>query len=259
MLKRAFRIWRLVWTAFAFAVLGVGGFLLALIVIPAITLFTHDQHKRDRRAQIIIRESFRFYLAMLRVLGVLRLDVVGAEKLSACRGKLIVANHPTLIDIVLLVALLPGAKCVVKYQLFRNPLLRRLVREAGYIPDDFEPAQLMEKCRAALADGNNLIIFPEGTRSVPGKPLRFKRLFAHIATLTEVNLQPITITCEPVTLIKGEPFYRIPDSRPRFRIEVAEEVETNRIVDLSSESRARGVRKLVSYLESEYGRRLRHA
>lgn len=258
MLKRAFFLWRLVWTAFAFAALGVGGFVLAMTLIPTATLFVRDQRIRNRRTQLIIRRSFRIYIAMLRVLGLLKLEVIGGERLSACRGKLIVANHPTFIDIVLLLALLPEATCVVKPDLFRNPLLRRLVQDAGYIRNDCEPEVLIEMCRETLVTGNNLIIFPEGTRSVPGKPLHFQRGFAHIATLTGVNLQPVTITCEPITLVKGEPYYKIPDSPPRFRIEVLDEIDTKRFLGVSAESRARGARKLVSYLESDYCRRLSH-
>jgi 1-acyl-sn-glycerol-3-phosphate acyltransferase len=255
-LKRAFYLWRLIWTAFAFAALGVGGFVLAMTVIPMATLFVRDRRIRNHRAQLIVRESFRIYIVMLRTLGVIKLEVLGGEKLSACRGKLIVANHPTLIDIVLLLAILPEATCVVKPDL--SPLLHPLVRATGYIRNDCEPEVLIEKCRETLAAGSNLIIFPEGTRSVPGKPLRFRRGFAHIATLTGANLQPVTITCEPITLVKGEPYYKIPDSTPRFRIEVADEIDTKRFVGISSESRARGARKLVSYLESDYGRRLNH-
>lgn len=260
MLKRGFYIWRLVWTAFAFAALSVGGFILAMTVIPMVTLFVHDEQTRNRRAQLIIRESFRVYIGMLRGVGVLKLEVVGAEKLSACRGKLIIANHPTLIDIVLLTALLPDAKCVVKSELFSNRLLRSLVKSAGYIRNDYyEPEVLIEKCRETLAAGNNLIIFPEGTRSVPGEPLHFQRGFAHIATLTGVIVQPITITCNPITLVKGEPYYKIPDSRPSFRVEAADEVDPKQFLRLGSESRARGARRLVSHLEADYCSRLNHA
>jgi 1-acyl-sn-glycerol-3-phosphate acyltransferase len=254
--KRAFYIWRLFWTACAFAALGVGGFVLAMTLIPMVTLFVQDTHTRNHRAQVIIRESFRVYIAMLRALGVLKLEVVGGHKLFGCHGKLIVANHPTLIDIVLLMALLPDAKCVVKPALFANPFLRQIVRAAGYIRNDLEAEVLIEKFRETLAVGNNLIIFPEGTRSVPGKPLHFQRGFAHIATLTGVRLQPITITCEPITLVKGEPYYKIPSSRPIFRIEVADEIDPRQFMESGSESRARGARKLVSYLEADYCMRL---
>jgi 1-acyl-sn-glycerol-3-phosphate acyltransferase len=255
-LRRGFYLWRLCWTALAFAALGLGGFVLAMAVIPVATLFVRDGQSRSRRAQAIIRNSFRLYLAILRAVGVLKVEVVGAEKLGACRGRLIIANHPTLIDIVLLMAMVPEAKCIVKPQLFRNPLLRELVRTAGYIRNDDEPEVLIEKCREILLAGSNLIVFPEGTRSVPGQSICFQRGFAHIATLTGVKLLPITITCEPVTLIKGEPFYKIPRSRPNFRLEVADEIDPARF--LGAQSRARGARSLVAYLQADYCARLNH-
>lgn len=258
-LRPTFYIWRLVWTAFAFAALSVGGLILATTVIPIVTLFVQDENERNRRAQYIIRESFRVYVTMLRVLGVLKLEVAGAERLPACRGKLIIANHPTLIDVVLLMALLPDTKCVVKSELFSNRLMGPVVRSAGYIRNDYEPEALIEKCRETLEAGYNLIIFPEGTRSTPGKPLHFQRGFAHIATLAGVNVQPVTISCEPITLVKGEPFYRIPDARPTFRIELAEEIDPRRFSNLASQSRGRTARLLASHVEAEYCLRLKDA
>lgn len=259
MLKRLYYVWRLLGTAVAFAVLGLGGFILGVTLIPMVTLFVHDEQVRNRRAQAIIRNGFRIYLTMLRLLGMLKLEVMGAERLRNCKGKLIVANHPTLIDIVLVMALLPDAKCVVKSELFDSWLLSPVVGVAGYIRNDHDPEVLIEKCREALGAGYNLVIFPEGTRSMPGQPLRFKRGFAHIATLTGANVQPLRIGCEPITLIKGNPYYKIPDSRPSFRIEVADEIDPRQFLNLSFESRARGARRLVSYLEAEYSSYLKNA
>jgi 1-acyl-sn-glycerol-3-phosphate acyltransferase len=227
-------------------------------VIPLATLFVQDVRTRNRRAQHIIRASFRVYLSMLRTVGILKLEVVGGEKLSACKGTLVVANHPTLLDVVILMALLPDATCVGKRQLWRNPFLRAVVSAAGYIPNDYEPEVLIEKCRDTLLSGNNLIIFPEGTRSIPGRPLRFQRGFAHILMASGVNLQPVIITCEPITLVKGEPYYKIPQCSPHFRVEVADAIDARRFANWDSESRAREARRLVAYIESDYSRWLNH-
>lgn len=258
MVRRGFYLWRLMWTAIAFAGLGVGGVVLALTVIPAATLFVDNERARNRRAQSIIHKSFRFYLWLLQIMGILKLEVIGREQLRACRGKLVIANHPTLLDIVILMALLPDAKCVGKRQLWRNPMLRPVVCAAGYIRNDHEPEMFIEKCRETLSAGYNLIIFPEGTRSVPGRPLRFRRGFAHIAIASGAGLWPVLITCEPVTLVKGEAYYKIPKSPPHFRIEVREEIDAACYANGKGGSRALQARKLVSYIESDYGRRLHH-
>lgn len=250
-------VWRLGATGVAFAALGIGGFVLALTVIPAATFMASDPHTRARRAQGIIRASFRFYVFMLRILGVIRLQVDGASQLAVCRGALIIANHPTLLDVVLIMSLVPRAQCVVKHQLWKHPLLRPVVKATGYIRNDHEADVFIEKCREALACGDNLIIFPEGTRSVPGQPLRLQRGFAHIATLLSVNLQPITITCKPITLVKGRPWYEIPECAPEFRLEVDKNIEINTFLNYGP--RALAARKLVSHLEAFYHGKLSHA
>jgi len=257
-LKRVNYVWRLLGTAFGFASLGVGGVFLALAIIPAANVFLADEQKRHRRAQSIIRASFRLYLSILQKGGILQLEVIGGDQLGACRGSLIVANHPTLLDIVILMALVPDAKCVGKRQLWRNPMLRPVVGAAGYIRNDCEPELLIEKCRAALQAGYNLIIFPEGTRSVPGRALRFQRGFAHILIASGASLRSVLITCQPMTLVKGVPYFRIPHSPPHFRIEVEEEIEAAGYADGAAGSRTLRARRLASAIESDYCRRLNH-
>jgi 1-acyl-sn-glycerol-3-phosphate acyltransferase len=255
-LEQADHLWRLLATGAAFAALGLGGVVLALVVIPLALLPMREGAERARRAQAIIRASFRFYVAMLRRFGVINLEVVGEARLESCRGSLVIANHPTLLDVVLIMALVPHAQCVVKHELWRNPFLGPIVRIAGYIRNDEDAEHFVERCRRALADGANLIIFPEGTRSVPGRAPHFQRGFAHVATLTGASLQLIAITCEPITLMKGQPWYVIPERRPTFRVEIAERIDAKRF--LAQGRRALGARQLVSHLESYYGGKLKH-
>jgi 1-acyl-sn-glycerol-3-phosphate acyltransferase len=256
--RRGFFLWRLICTVLAFAVLGLGGLVIATLIVPLANSFVAEERARNRRAQSLIRASFRLYLWLLQATGVLQLEVIGGDQLLASRGKLVIANHPTLLDIVILMALLPNATCVGKRQLWLNPVLRPVVRAAGYIRNDSEPEIFIAQCRATLLAGSNLIIFPEGTRSVAGQPLRFHRGFAHIALASGAGLRPVLITCKPITLVKGEPYYRIPASPPHFRIEVSDEIDAACYAHGESSSRALQARKLVSYIESDYARRLHH-
>jgi 1-acyl-sn-glycerol-3-phosphate acyltransferase len=153
-------------TGIAFAAIAIGGAGLAATVIPAATLLSRDTLTRMRRAQAIIRASFQFYIRVLQAPGVISLEVIGAEKLAECRGHLIIANHPTLLDVVLIISLVPRAQCVVKHQLWRTPFFRPVFEVTGYIRNDCEADVLVARCRKTLAAGNNLIVFPEGTRSV---------------------------------------------------------------------------------------------
>lgn len=254
--KRLNFAWRIIATGIGFLSFGLGGIGLATVIIPLAVIGRQTPKQRQIRVQNIIHLSFRWFIWLLRTFGVITVDVHNAEALRTCRGSLIVANHPTLIDVVLLISIIPRAQCVVKHQLYDNFFLRGVVRIAGYIRNDLEPLTFINTCQKTFADGNNLIVFPEGTRSIPGQPLRFHRGFANIATLAQVPVQLVIIKCQPLTLNKGVPWYRIPSQPSHYSIIVGQTLEIDQF--LVYRSRAIGVRRLVSFLEAYYARKLRH-
>ena len=71
---------------------------------------------------------FRIFLALIQRLGLMTLKIDGIGRLYEDRGVLIIANHPTLIDIVILMAYLPSVDCVVKESLNQNLFLHRIVK-----------------------------------------------------------------------------------------------------------------------------------
>jgi 1-acyl-sn-glycerol-3-phosphate acyltransferase len=253
MRRRIERLWRLGGTGIAFAFIFFGGGLLAAILLPVLAVIPGN--RRDR-AQAVIRLNFRFYLSMLQWLGLLRLEIEGAERLKSSGGCIIVANHPSLLDVVMLMALVPRAQCIVKNELWNSFLLGGLMRRAGYIRNDLEPDALVEACRTALAQGYSLIIFPEGTRTRPGSLPHFHRGFANLATLSGASMQLVIITCDPPTLVKGEPWWRIPVRKPLFRLVVDDRLDANMYSHYGHRSIA--ARKLVGYLEAHYAEKLRN-
>jgi 1-acyl-sn-glycerol-3-phosphate acyltransferase len=247
-------VWRLGGTGIAFTILFGGGALLALTAFPIVHMVTPPGHRRRERNQFLICVLFRFYVAMLQFLRLISLEVEGGEKLQNGAGRLIVANHPSLLDVVLLMALVRRAQCVVKKELWESPYLGRLVRGAGYIRNDLELDAMLTACRSALSGGNSLIIFPEGTRTVPRKPMHLRRGFANIATLLEAPIQLVTITCEPPTLVKGDRWWAIPPRRPLFRVEVGDCLDV--AGSLGCKYRSVAVRELVRRVEDYYAERL---
>ncbi len=215
--------WRLFGTGFSFACFGLGGVLLSLTLFPVIRLLSPDRDRTRRRIQRAMRQSFRVFLWQMTTLGVLSYEVAGGERLARS-GRLIVANHPSLIDVVLLIALLPEVDCIVKQALWRNPFLRWPVAWADYLPNQGSAEELVEQAAANLRAGRSLIVFPEGTRSVPGQPLQMQRGAARIALAAGVEVLPVTIVCRPSTLTKAEPWYRIPPRRPHWRLLVGEPI-----------------------------------
>ena len=213
------RSWRVFATGLSFALFGAGAVVVNVLLISAIALACRVPEKRQRSARACIRSSFRLFLRVIEALQIVRFDINDEtiEKLSGARGRIIVANHPTLIDVVVLLAYVDQSNCVVKQALWRNPLLSWIVSTAGYVPNT-DATTVIAACDHALARNEALIIFPEATRTVPGKPLHLQRGAAAIAVRCGAEVLLFRIRCEPVMLSKDRPWYRVPDRRPRFAV-----------------------------------------
>ncbi len=217
------RLWRIVGTGLSFFSFGFGGVLLGVLAFPLLDLFILDRVVRRRWSRLLVQRSFAFHFELMRRLGVLTYEVRGRERLAR-DGLLILANHPTLIDVVLLVSLLPNADCVVKSKLARNPFTRGPVRAAGYISND-DSAALIDDCVSAVRRGGNLVVFPEGTRSEREGRLRLQRGAANIAVRGRLNITPVLLSCSPMTLGKGEKWYNVPLRRFHVLADVQPDIE----------------------------------
>ena len=224
MAARFDRLWRLCATAVSFAVFGVGGLAIGAIVFPIIHVVSAGRETAYRRCQYIVHLAFRLFIWMMRGLGVLTYEVRGVEKLGDGENRIVVANHPSLLDVVFIIALLPRTLCVVKKKAWSNPVMTCVLSATSYIPND-DPRRLIDICVERLRQGNTLVIFPEGTRTVPGRPLALKRGAASIIIRSGKTVNPIAVTCTPNTLTKGERWYQVPKMRPNFRIAVGDSVE----------------------------------
>ncbi|MEL1264371.1 lysophospholipid acyltransferase family protein [Pseudoxanthomonas putridarboris] len=222
MRERLDRAWRVIGTGISFATFGVGGLFLRMFVIPPMQWFIRDDQRRQRCVRRVVQCSFAAFVELMRRLGVITCEIRGRERLQR-DGLLILANHPTLIDVVLLVSLLPNADCVVKSAVARNPFMRGPVRAAGYVAND-DGAGLVEDCIRAVRAGGSLVIFPEGTRTRTGEPIKLQRGAANIAVRGRLDITPVRITCAPPTLRKGEKWYRVPPTRAHLVIDVQEDL-----------------------------------
>lgn len=164
-----------------------------------------------------ISNGFRFYLWLMRTTGMLRCDLSALDALRD-EGKLVLApNHPSLLDAVLIVSRLPRAICITKPAIWDNPLLGGGARLAGYIRND-SVRPMIRSSAAALAEGQQLLIFPEGTRTAHPPLDPITRSFALIAREAGAPVQTILIECDSPYLRKGWPVLRKPALPLRYRL-----------------------------------------
>ncbi len=117
-----------------------------------------------------------FGLARVLLRG-LRIEIPERAKLRQTAGSVVVCNHISFLDPLLLLSLLPAVITVVRADFFRVPIFGWLLRGAGFLgPHLFAEGQpWIDRVARHLRSGGNLLIFPEGTRSRDGKLTQFKK------------------------------------------------------------------------------------
>lgn len=245
--------WRLVATGLAFTLFGIIGILLPLLVAPVLLVLPGGRPRRQRAARAIINTSCKWFIHTMRLLGILSWKIDGIEKLDR-DGLLVLANHPTLIDTLFLMAFMPNTDCIVKSRLLSNPTIRGFILHAGYITND-RGGGLIEAAGASLKSGANLVIFPEGTRTTTGKALKFQRGAANIALRCGVNITPIVIACNPPTLSKEHRWYDIPTRPVVISFSIKDDITIAPFQDLPI---TLGARRLTEHLEAFFTGASRH-
>ena len=240
--------WRLVATGLSFITFGLGGLLLRLTVFPLLGIASKQASQKKIWVQKIVQLSFYGFIGLMHRLGIMTYHIDGLEKLNRPH-QLIIANHPTLIDIVFLISRIPQANCIVKASLFYNPFTKGPVINAGYISNQ-DPQQMINQCVDRLNAGENMIIFPEGTRTVKDTAYKFQRGTAAIALQANAVLTPVTICCTPSTLTKAEKWYQIPMKKFHLSMQVGDDIHYDEF--LAIEQRTIAVRRFTRYLQDYF-------
>lgn len=221
---------RILLTGSAFFLFWAGGAVISWIILPAMGWhYRRDAALRARRCREFICRAFRWHIDYMRGCRLISFDPRSLQAQLPREPFVLVANHPTLIDVVLLLASYPSICCVAKGPLFRSPLVGRLLRLCNHI--DAGDGSVLAGAGVVLAAMNRLqmgdpiLIFPEGTRSPSTRLGRFKSGAFSIACRAGVPLVPILIEVWPPGLMKGMPWYKVPESTMWFEMAVLPAVD----------------------------------
>jgi 1-acyl-sn-glycerol-3-phosphate acyltransferase len=238
---------RVVTTGLSFLFFGVFGTILGLLLVPLLLAVPGSRALRRARVRRMIRLAFRALVGFMNQTGAISYRFAGRAALGR-PGQLIIANHPSLIDIVLLIAFVPNAACVVKRAAWRNPSMVIAVHAAGYVANA-PTERMIEQASALLDSGECLIMFPEGTRTVPDRPAHFHRGAASVALRAARVVTPVFIDVRPSHLSKAVPWYRVPATRPHYSLSVGPDIDPAPYRDRPAPL---GSRTLNAYFKSSY-------
>lgn len=239
---------------FGFSVFALLCLLITFVLFPVIRLGGGTREQHQLRSQRAVYHQFRLYLRILRALDVCDVTVIGEERLREPGAHLIVANHPTLLDVVVIGSLMPQLDCVAKRAAWSNPFMLGVVRGTGYLAND-DGVALVEEGAERLRNGRSLLLFPEGTRSPKEGLQPFQRGAAHLALRTGLPILPIYLHCEPRGLMKDQKWWDVPHGRMHFTVEICEPLHGKEQA-VPDEPRARAARRLTGALRDFYAKKL---
>lgn len=175
------------------------------------------------RGRKLLGDLFHYYVNRLRRSG--QFEIWIDPRLKGFRGgeKLILAaNHPSLLDVVMVVSELPEAACIIRGNLLQNPSMGGGAIMAQYVTNDSGPG-LIRQGREKLLNGEQLLIFPEGTRTIfPATVNPFKKGCALLAAATGATIQTLLIEQDGHYLGKRAKLLRPFAAPVRFRVHVGE-------------------------------------
>lgn len=153
------------WTYFIF------GFLFFFSFFYVAAYFVSPD--RERSFQYLNHIFYKGFLGLLRILAPRHRWVIDPD-IKNIQGSIVVCNHLSYLDPLILISLLPRNKTIVKTKFFQAPVFGWLINVSGYLPATTEGIygkrmiEQIENMGNFLENGGNLFIFPEGTRNPGG-------------------------------------------------------------------------------------------
>ncbi len=148
------------------------------------------------------RWNSSFYRIFFRVVGATmpRQKIEVDKRVADITSSVVVCNHLSYLDPLLLISLFPRHRTIVKTRFFSTPIFGWMIAKSGYLPATGEGRlaglmiRQMETMDHYLQDGGNLFIFPEGTRSRDGRIGEFNTGAFKIARMCKAPLYVLKLS-----------------------------------------------------------------
>jgi 1-acyl-sn-glycerol-3-phosphate acyltransferase len=221
--------------------------LSAIAIFPLAVLVWLATRPFDRRGVVLHRFTSRWAWLYTALNPAWRVSVTGREKFRPDRTYVVVANHQSLLDILVLFRLFRHFRWVSKVENFRIPLVGQVMRMNRYIEIERGKAdsvrRMLRACEAALGEGNSVLIFPEGTRSETGELRPFKIGAFELARSSRCPILPVVVDGTARALPKRG---IVLQGRCRIRVEVLDEIPPDDFKDLTAAQLAARVREQIA-------------
>lgn len=156
-----FRLYRSIATVFVFLMFSVGAVTLGTVVNLIIELIVRNKDKKQQILRYLVKKSFQFIVRICSIFSVFKVKFRNIDLLEQKHGYVIISNHPTLADYLILYSRLNNSTTVMVADKLNRTFMRKIICNMGYVSNNVDA----EKITTILSDSDNILIFPEGTRT----------------------------------------------------------------------------------------------
>ena len=221
--------------------------LLDLLIALPLSLIFDGGTRRT-----VQRNSIRWARAIIGFSLIWRIVVSGREHLQRGKHYIIVANHQSMLDILVVCAALPiNFKFLAKRELFQIPFMGWAMAAAGYIPVDRAShksgREAMHRINRVLKKDVSVLLFPEGTRSPDGKIHAFKMGAFKLARDNRIEILPVVVDGTGQALPKKSWLIR---RKSKFIVSIGKPVSLDDFADSSMDEAKEKIRhEMIGRLE----------
>lgn len=225
---------------------GIDFILICLVMLP-ITFITRIVTNYFDRKLIAVHFLSCIWGSLLSLINPLwTVKIIGREKLKSSQPLVLISNHQSMLDILVLYRLFVHFKWISKIELFKVPIVGWNMSLNKYVPVDRASRKghlrMMNESENNLRNGSSLMIFPEGTRSDDGEIHAFKEGAFRLAQTAKVSIVPIIIDGTRYGFPKKGMIF---DHKCRVVIKVLDKIPYNEFANLTSREVAEQVRMIM--------------
>jgi len=180
----------LIYSLFLFLYFLTGCLVLNLFLFLFIIPFPAKKSQKRKVLNFIVSKLAKSTL----YLGVhVKKRILFPERLNFSKPCIIVSNHTSFLDILLVIMLNPKVLIMVKGWVYNSPFFGFFIRYAGYPFSEIDADTNLDLIRKRIDEGYSIAIFPEGTRSATGQMNRFHKGAFFLAKELGLDIQPIVL------------------------------------------------------------------
>lgn len=212
------------------SILSVSLFIFFGFSTIFVRYFIMSFNKDEMKNYEILQKSFKFFIWLLIKLKILKLDTNDLEKIKNIKNSIIVSTHPSFIDIVIYISIIPYTTCFAAERLANNPILKGMVKLLFILEGQPLDIWIDDACKM-LDKGLNVIIFPMGIRHRKNETPKIRRGASLLAQKSGKNIVMLDLHTSYDFLFINQPFYEVGSESVVYSLKYLGEINTKDFIE----------------------------